>query len=187
MKLVSVVALFSVLMLALASFAGAAPAPKPLQTFGTGVVTAGTDTATIVIEAGEYGGVYLNSKSQSGKSLSNVSFGFTTTGDVQGGAPRFSLPIDDPATSVKGDGYAFIDAANCGAPVGQGTTNPLRVATGQESCKVYFGGEAHDNWAAFAEAHPTYVVTPGKIPFIIADWTPAGTVGTFVISDITLR
>ncbi len=69
MKLVSVVALFSVLMLALASFAGAAPAPKPLKTFGTGAVTTGTDSATIVIDPGEYGGVYVSSKSQGGKTL----------------------------------------------------------------------------------------------------------------------
>ena len=82
---------------------------------GRAVTVTGADSAKIVIRPGQYGGVYLNSKSQGGKTLDQVAFGFTSTGDVQGGAPRFSLPIDDPATAVKGDGYAFIDAANCGA------------------------------------------------------------------------
>jgi hypothetical protein len=187
-KLVSVVALFSVLMLALAAFAGAAPAPKPLKTFGTGVVAAGTDTATIVIDPGEYGGVYVQSKSQSGKTLDKVDFGFTSSGDVQGGAPRFSLPIDDPATAVKVDGYAFIDAANCGAAVGDNpTVDATFVSTVNPACKVYFNGPGYANWDAFAAAHPTYKVAPGEIPFIIADWTPAGTTGTFVLTDIELR
>ena len=69
MKLVSVVAVFSVVMLALASFAGASPAPKPLKTFGTGAITAGTDSATIVIDPGEYGGVYVQLEEPGGKTL----------------------------------------------------------------------------------------------------------------------
>jgi len=176
MKLVSVVGLLAVLMLTLASFAsGAAPAPK-LQTFGTGEVTVGADSATIVNDtAGEYGGVYLNSKSQSGKTLNKIDFGFTSTGNVAGGAPRFSLPIDDPATSAKGDGYAFIDVNGCGGDTDVSTTNA--------NCIVYFGNQVHANWDAFAEAHPEYVVTPGVIPFIIAD----GSLGTFSVSNIDLR
>ena len=172
-------------MLAVASLAGAAPAQK-LQTFGTGVAITGTNSATIVIHEGEYGGVYLNSKSQGGKTLDQVAFGFTSSGDVQGGAPRFSLPIDDPATAVKGDGYAFLDAANCGAPVGQGTATQ-DVTTWNSNCKVFFGSESFENWTAFAAAHPTFITTPGAIPFVIADWTPAGTTGTFKVSNIVLR
>jgi hypothetical protein len=165
-------------MLAVASFAGAAPAPK-LQTFGTGVTIDGSDSATIDIVAGEYGGVYLNSKSQSGKTLSNVDFGFTAAGDVAGGAPRFSLPIDDPATSAKGDGYAFIDVNSCG-----GDTD---VSTWNDDCVVYFGNQVHDNWNAFAAAQPTYKVTSGVIPFIIADAVPSDGTGHYEISDIVLR
>ena len=175
MKLVSVVALFSVLMLAVASFAGAAPAPE-LMTFGDGAVTTnGSDSATIVITPGHYGGVYLNSKSQSGKALANVDFGFTATGDIAGGAPRFSLPIDDPATSAKGDGYAFIDRNSCGGSKVVSTTSP--------TCIVYFGSQVHANWNAFAAAQPTYKIAAGEIPFIIAD----GSLGTFSVINIVLR
>jgi hypothetical protein len=180
-KILSVVALFSVLVLALASLAGAAPAQK-LQTFGDGVVTIETNSATIVIDAGEYGGVYLNSKSQGGKTLNQVAFGFTSSGDVQGGAPRFSLPIDDPATAVKGDGYAFIDAANCAAP-GDLDSAMKYVATDNLNCKVFYGNQSFANWATFADANPTLITTPGAIPFIIAD----GTAGTYAVSDIVLR
>ena len=137
----------------------------------TGTVTVtGDGTATIVNGAGEYGGVYLSSKSQSGKTLNDVDFAFTSTGAVAGGAPRFSLPIDDPATSAKGDGYAFIDVNSCG-----GDTN---VSTDNDNCIVYFGNQVHANWDAFAAAHPEYVVTPGVIPFIIADRTR----GTYSVS-----
>ena len=183
MKLVSVVALSSVLMLALASFAGAAPAPKPLKTFGTGDVTASTDTATIVNDSGEYGGVYLQSKSQSGKALNDVDFEFTSRGDVQGGAPRFSLPIDDPATPAKVDGYAFLDAANCGAPVGDNPANDATlVSTQNPACMVYFNGPGYANWDAFAAAHPTYKTSAGEIPFIIAD-----VAGNYSVTGIVLR
>ena len=126
--------------------------------------------------------MYLNSKSQGGKTLGQVAFGFTSNGDVQGGAPRFSLPIDDPATPVKGDGYAFIDAANCGALVGPGTAKQY-VATDNPDCKVFYGNQSFPNWAAFAAANPTLITTPGAIPFIIAD----GTAGNYAVSDIVLR
>jgi hypothetical protein len=187
-KILSVVALFSVLVLALASLAGAAPAQK-LQTFGTGkVALTAADSATIVIEPGQYGGVYVNSKSQGGKTLDQVSFGFTSSGDVQGGAPRFSLPIDDPATAVKGDGYAFLDAAGCGAAVGDNVSDQkTRVSTSDAACQVQYKDGSYANWAAFAEANPTLITTPGAIPFIIADWTPENTTGTFIVSNIVLR
>jgi hypothetical protein len=181
-KIVSVVALFSVLMLALASLAGAAPAQK-LQTFGTGEVSVAGASATIVLsDANQYGGVYLNSKSQGGKTLNQVTFGFISKRDVQGGAPRFSLPIDDPATALKGDGFAFIDAANCGALVGPGTATQ-KVTTENPDCKVFYGDQSFANWATFADANPTLITTPGAIPFIIAD----GTAGTYAVSDIVLR
>jgi hypothetical protein len=99
-------------------------APK-LQTFGTGEVTlTGDDSATIDNAVGEYGGVYLNSRSQSGKFLAEVDFSFVSTGDVAGGAPRFSIPIDDMAIPGPTDfefsygydvAYAFLDVLNCGS------------------------------------------------------------------------
>ena len=178
MKLVSVVALFSVLMMALAAFAGAAPAPKPLKTFGTGQVTAGTDTATIVIDEGEYGGVYVQSKSQSGKTLNNVDFGFTSRGDVQGGAPRFSLPIDTDGVGKTVEGYAFLDAAGCGGVSGV----PMLVSTQSGTCHVNFNGADFANWTTFAAENPTYRMSPGAIPFIIAD-VP----GSYAVDSIVLR
>jgi hypothetical protein len=174
------ISLLGIAVLAIVVTASAALAGKAtLQTFGTGVVTTDGDSAQIVLDgAGEYGGVYLKSKSTSGK-LADVDFEFTSTGDVTGGAPRFSLPIDDPATSVKGDGYAFIDAANCGGVTG-GTT---LVSTESATCAVFYGSGSWANWDAFVAANPTLRVTPGGIPFIIAD----GALGTYNVSDIVLR
>src|SRR3989442_10306439 len=66
-----------------------------LQAFGTGTVTiTGVDSATIVNASGQFGGVYIQSKTQSGMPLSAVNFSFVSFGDVTGGAPRFSLPIN---------------------------------------------------------------------------------------------
>jgi hypothetical protein len=168
----------SVVLLAVAALpAQAAPAPKPLKTFGTGVVTATADSATIVNDVGEYGGVYLQSKSKSSKLLGQVDFEFRSTGDVGGGAPRFSLPIDVDANGTT-DGYAFMDAANCGGVSG-GTT---LVSPQAGICPVFYGADTYANWDAFAAANPTYRIAPGSIPFIIADVT-----GSFAIDHIVLR
>jgi hypothetical protein len=170
-KLVSVLGLLAVLTLTLASLAGAA-APNALKTFGSGAVTVtGSKSATIVNGASQYGGVYVGSKSLSGKSLAKVDFEFTATGDTAGGAPRFSMPINDGAFDENSD-HAFIDVANCGGSV---------VSTENAACKVYFGSESHANWDAFAAAHPTWKIADA-IPFIIADQP-----GTYNVSGIDLR
>lgn len=163
--------------LMVSSAAQAAPAAKTLKTFGTGEVTATSTAATIVNDAGEYGGVYLQSKSQSGKLVSRVDFQFRSTGDVGGGAPRFSLPIDADGDGAT-DGYAFLDAANCGGTSG----NPILVSTESGTCPVFYGSESHANWDAFAAAHPAYRMSPGAIPFIIAD-VP----GSYAVDGIALR
>ena len=116
--------------------------------------------------------MYINSKSQGGKTLDQGRFGFKSSGDVHGGAPRFSLPIDDPATPTKGDGHAFIDAAGCGAVVGDSANVATTVSTENEACHVQYKDGYYANWDAFAAANPTLITTPGAIPFIIADWTP---------------
>lgn len=149
----------------------ASAAPK-LLTFGTGDVVAGTDSATIVNDVGEYGGVYLNSRSQSAKPLKDVVFSFVSTGDTAGGAPRFSWPIDTDRNGTV-DGYAFLDVNGCGGPL---------VSSSSPTCTTYFGSEVFPNWAAFAAAHPDYRSAPGAIPFIIADW-----VGSYSVTDIVLR
>jgi len=169
--------------IALALFAGsasAAPAPK-LQTFGTGVVTATGDSATIVNDPGEYGGVFLNSKSQGSKLLNNVVFQFTNRGDVAGGAPRFSIGIDD-RNSATATVFAFLDAAGCGAAVGPNTTVATLVSTQNPACHVNYDGTDYANWSAFAAANPTYKTNAGGTPFIIADQA-----GSYSVTDIVLR
>lgn len=161
------------------SAVAAQAAPGSLKTFGTGDVTVTSpDSATIVNDAGEYGGVYLQSRSTSGKSLSSATFSFVSTGDAAGGAPRFSIPIDTDGNGSTDDGYAFLDVLGCGGTSGQTTT----VSTSSASCHVNFAGVDYANWAAFAAANPSYRVAPGQIPFIIADQA-----GHYAVSSITLR
>ena len=100
----------------LAGTSGAAPGGR-LRTFGTGEVITANNSATIVIDVGEFGGVFQQGKVQSGQLLGDVTFAFTSRGDVAGGAPRFSIPIDDGSFDPNSD-YALIDAAGCGATVG---------------------------------------------------------------------
>jgi hypothetical protein len=158
-KLVSVVALFSVLMLALASFASGA-APASLKTFGTGAVAVtGSKSATIVNGAGEYGGVYVQAKSLHGKLIGKTAFSFTSTGSIEGGAPRFSIPINWDGSFDENADYAFLDVANCGSDW---------VSTDNAACKVFFHSESFDNWADFASTYPAYKIADA-IPFIIAD------------------
>ena len=172
-------AVAAVAALGFGSVAASASAAK-LQTFGTGTVTVSGDSATIVNEIGQYGGVYINSKNQSGKPLGAVSFSFQSTGDVAGGAPRFSIPIDTDGVGGTVEGYAFLDAAGCGGVSGQSTTVSTTVAT----CKVSFNSPNYnyDSWDAFAAANPSYRIAPGAIPFIIAD-----AAGSYAVNSIDLR
>jgi len=161
--------------------ASAAPA-NTLQGFGTGTVTIRADgTATIVNASGQFGGVYTKSKSQSGMLLNAVSFSFTSTGDVAGGAPRFSIPINTDGTGGSVAGYAFLDALNCDPTAVNGST--VFVSTTNTNCRVFFGSNisGYDNWNAFAVANPTYRISQGHFPFIIADEA-----GNYALSGIDL-
>jgi hypothetical protein len=154
------------------SVAASASANK-LETFGTGTVTiTSADSATIVNGTAEFGGVFINSRSQSAKPLNAVHFSFDSTGDSTGGAPRFSIPIDDGTTVLK---YAFIGVLNCGYPTGT-------VSTDLPNCMVNFNSVDYANWDAFATANPTFRIAPGQIPFIIADEP-----GSYAVSNIDLR
>jgi len=163
----------------------ASASANKLIAFGTGTVTIGPDGTSATIVNGpdptggfQYGGVYINSKSQSHKPLSAVDFSFVSTGDVTGGAPRFSLPINtDGGSSIAV--YAFIDAAGCGGASGVSTV----VSTSASNCQVNFLGVEYPNWAALADAFPTARIAPGAIPFIIAD----GAAGTYTVTHIDLR
>ena len=163
----------------------ASASANKLIAFGTGTVTIGDDGTSATIVNGvdpaggfQYGGVYIKSKSQSHKPLSAVDFSFVSTGDVTGGAPRFSLPINtDGGSSVAG--YAFIDAAGCGGASDESTL----VSTSAANCHVNFLSVDYANWAALADANPTARIAPGAIPFIIAD----GAAGTYTVTNIDLR
>jgi hypothetical protein len=180
----------TVVFMAVAAFillvAGAAQAAPGLQAFGTGdVAVTHADSATIVNDAGEYGGVYVSGrKDLSGKPLSAVDFSFTSTGSTAGGAPRFSIPIDNAAIDGPKDwtfsygkdvAYAFLDVANCG---GSGV-----VSTELSTCPVFLNaGGSWANWDAFAEANPTYRIANVARAFVIADQE-----GTYNVSNIVLR
>ncbi|HEU4918107.1 MAG TPA: hypothetical protein VFT20_00105 [Candidatus Limnocylindrales bacterium] len=166
--------LLAVIAIAALTIPVAAAPSGQLRTFGTGDVNlTGPDGATLVNDTGEYSGVYLNSKSQSAKPIGSVSFSFDYSGDIAGGAPRFSIPVTIDGDKAE-EGYAFLDAINCG--------NTGTVSTTSPTCAVFFGSEAFPNWAAFAAAHPTYRIPPASIPFVIADQP-----GTYVITGIDLR
>jgi hypothetical protein len=150
-----------------------------LQAFGTGTVTiTGMDSATIVNASGQFGGVYIQSKSQSGMPLSAVSFSFVSTGFETGGAPRFSIPINN--TGAAGGlgsvaGYAFIDAQGCGGPP------PVTVSTSSPTCGVNFQSVEYTNWSTFAGLFPSYRIAQGHFPFIIADEP-----GNYAVNSIKL-
>ena len=164
-------------LIAVVAFAGTALAAphSRLRTFGNGEVTLTATGATLDNGSGEFSGVYLASKSRSGKRIASIHFSFQYSGSVAGGAPRFSIPLD---TNRNGglDGYAFLDALNCGDT---GT-----VSTDAANCAVFlnFSNASFANWDAMVAAHPTWRIAPGKVPFIIADQP-----GTYVISHIDLR
>ena len=172
--------------LALAGTSGAAPGGR-LRTFGIGEVTTAGNAATIVIDVGEFGGVFQQGKGQAGKLLGAVIFSFSSRGDVAGGAPRFSIPIDDGAFDVNTD-FAFIDAAGCGATVGDNPGGTITlVSTQNPACHVHFDGVDYANWTTFASANPTFRIAK-NIPFIIADAVPPGNASaTFVVENIVLN
>lgn len=171
------------LMLNLVAGAAMAAPNVKYRTFGSADVEVSPTGLVTIVSNGqdptwggpEYGGVYLNSRANSGKVIGDVQFSFTSSGDVAGGAPRFSIPVNTDGVSNSVAFYAFLDVNGCGG-------NPL-VSTTSATCTVYAGSETFDNWAAFAAAHPTYRIASGSIPFIIAD----GSLGTFRVSDIVLR
>ena len=112
--------------------------------------------------------------------LDQVKFKFKTDGDVRGGAPRWSIPIDTDEDQRQ-DGYAFLGAANCGATIGTNDDRVVtNVSTSNPDCKVFFGPDEWDNWAAFAAGNPSFRVAKKDIPFIIAD----GAEGDYHVYDI---
>ena len=153
-----------------ASTALAAPATK-YRTFGTGEVTLSGNGGTITNDAGEFGGIYTNSKSTKAL-LASVDYGFTATGTVAGGAPRLSIPVDSDDAGSGWDLFAFIDVNSCASGF---------VSTTSATCGVYIGSEFFANWDLLAAAHPTWRMASDTMPFAIADQA-----GTYVLSNIDL-
>jgi hypothetical protein len=162
------------LVLAIAFAGVSTAAASKFRTFGPGTVSIAGGTVTINNDAGEYGGVYLRSRSLSGKPLRAVHISFESSGDTAGGAPRFSIPLNTGHTENVAP-YAFLDVNNCGSNV---------VSTDRANCQVFinFNGESFADWDALVEAHPAWRVKSGGIPFIIADQP-----GHYVVSHIDLR
>ena len=165
--------LLAVLAIAIIAVPATAAPRSKLLTFGTGDVTlVGRDGATLDNDSGEFSGVYL--KKQGARHLRGLSFSFDYAGDIAGGAPRFSIPIDTDHNATTDNGYAFVDAINCGDTGTVSTTDP--------DCKVFFGSDVYDNWADFAAANPKYRIPPRGIPFVIADQP-----GHYALTNIDLR
>jgi hypothetical protein len=180
-RIAVVAALAGLAMFAVVSAAEAGP--SKLKIFGTGEVTTAGTSATIVIDVGEASGVFVGGSK--GKLLGSSVFTFTSRGDVVGGAPRFSIPINDGAFDPNTD-YAFLDASNCGAAEGDNPGNVATlVSTQNPACHVNFHDTNYANWTTFAQSNPTFRVAKGWIPFIIADAVPGSqTSGTYVVTDV---
>ena len=162
------------MVLAIAIAGTSTAANTKYRTFGTGSVSVSGDTARINNDSGEYGGVYLRSRSLSSKPLRAVHVSFRSTGDVGGGAPRFSIPLNTGRTENTPP-YAFLDVNGCGTSF---------VSTDSPNCQVFinFNGESFANWDALVARHPSWRIKAGGIPFIIAD-AP----GDYRVTDIDLR
>ena len=155
----------SVLVLPVVASAGKDPTGGVLVKCGNAEVKIKNWSATIKVDPGEDGCVYSKDGPKKHK-LNEVKFSFKSDGDVQGGAPRWSIPIDTDGDQHV-DHYAFLDAAGCGATVG--TTDDVTVSTSKDDCLVNDSGPTYANWAAFAAANPDWKVAKKDIVFIEAD------------------
>jgi hypothetical protein len=164
----AVLALVAIMAITTASFAAPSSNQKLLCFSGGGgtcSVDGSNNSATLDVPGGGYAGVYVNGKSYSNKPLASVSFSFTYWGDVSGGSPRLSIPINDGTSPTP---YAFIDAAGCGytTDVSPNTFHTVGTTT---SCAATFKGTTYANWAALAAANPTARISNGTLAFVIAD------------------
>jgi hypothetical protein len=151
----------------------------PLKTFGDGDITVQDNKAAFVVLPGQYAGVYKTTSDT--KPISKVRFHMVSYGDVQGGAPRFSIALDTDGNKKTTETYAFLDAAGCGGVVGGNDSfTETTIDTGLANCKVNVSGTDYDNWAALVAAHPDWK-TSKDASFVIAD-AP----GDYHVKDISL-
>jgi hypothetical protein len=144
--------------------------------FATCTVTS-DNTATLQVAAFGAAGVYVNGKSYSGKPLTAVHFSFNYSGDVGGGSPRLSIPINDGSGTTN---YAFIDAAGCGYVSDDPLINLFHtVSTDDPACHVNYLGVDYANWDAFAADNPTFRIANGTLAFVVADQPGDVTIWSF--------
>jgi hypothetical protein len=154
------------LVLPVVAIAGKDPTGSVLVNCGTAETKIKNWSATFNVDPGEDGCVYSKDGPKKHK-LNEVKFSFKSDGDVQGGAPRWVIPIDTNGDQ-RLDDYAVLDAAGCGATVG--TTDDVTVSTSKDDCLVTTTTlGTYANWAAFAAANPTVKVAKKDIVFIEAD------------------
>lgn len=132
---------------------------------------------------GSYAGLNVTRKGIAGTLLSRVTFSFnylcadnTTRTCSEGGSPEWGFPIDTNGDGLT-DGYAYIDAPNCGYT---GTVN--------NNCIVYFNNVGYATWALFAATNSTYTLS-NETPFILTEGDAVvGTPGLFngQISNVVL-
>jgi len=163
-----------------------------LKTFGTGDVFVNGSKGATFNDDGEYGGFYRTKTSNRLLTDPKIDLSFHNLRAVGGGAPRFSIPIDEDNDGVT-EAYAFIDVNGCGVP------HPMNMtSTENTACQVFYSGDGgtYTNWDAFAAAHPTWRLAKKEVvgtkpngkpqygdtmPFIIADVT-----GDYLVEDIVL-
>lgn len=155
-------------------FASAAGSSN-LRAFGTGDVFVNGAKGATFNDSGEYGGFYRSHTSNELLTSTKIDLELVNDRAIGGGAPRFSIPIDESNDKVV-EAYAFIDVNSCGSST---------VSTESATCQVYYGTEPNPyaNWAAFASAHATWRLArkeqvgtkpngkpdyDGTMPFIIA-------------------
>jgi hypothetical protein len=121
-----------------------------------------------------YAGVYYANSSFSGKPLlaaSSAAFTYAAAEGTTatGGSPRISIPIDANGDGTT-DSYAFADTLGCN----NGSADNGTLALTDPTCTIADGAGSWANWAAFAAANPTWMISDG-VSFIIADqpgmWT----------------
>lgn len=132
--------------------------------FGTGDVFVNGHKFATFNDAGEYGGVYRDRTNTPKLRNDVIDLEFVNDRAVGGGAPRFSIPIDEN-NDRKVEAYAFMDVNGCGSST---------VSTKSSTCQVFYKSDVYPNWDAFGDAHPDWRLArkdsgEATMPFIIAD------------------
>jgi hypothetical protein len=190
-RLLVILAVLSAL-LAMSATTAQAASSKQLRCFADSPATCtlgdSGSSAFLDVPAGADAGVYYINGKRTGRTLSSVDYTFqyrcsdvnaATAGDcVNGGSPRWSIPIDTNGDG-KVDGYAFIDAAGCGYTSDYNVVHV--VSTTLSNCQVTFQGVTYANWDTFAADNPTYRIG-NALPFVIADQPFQGQVFGVVVT-----